>query len=131
MLIHVLRTTVATAAITLGTFLPFLPGRYDRLAISLSIMSQIAGIGGLLLVPVGAGWIASRYSKRLAATARPFAATALAVSSFVWLIVSVGALASGGTILGLASFTAGIVVAWKLASRLRRRFDATSESVRA
>ena len=56
---YLLRITAATAFIILCTLLPFLPGPYDSLAVSLSMMAQIFGKVGLLLVPIGAVWVAS------------------------------------------------------------------------
>jgi len=41
--------------------LPFLPGQYDSLAVPLSMMAQLFGIVGLLLVPLGVVWIAYEY----------------------------------------------------------------------
>jgi len=101
MLTHVLRITAATAGIILCTLLPFLPGRYDSLAVPLSGMSLLFGKVGLLLVPVGALWMASGYWSRLAGRQYVFAIAALIASSVVWAIVSLGALVSSGLSLGL------------------------------
>ena len=73
MVTHFLRITAVTAAIILCTLLPFLPGRYDSLAVPLSGMSQLFGKVGLSLVPVGALWMASQYWKRLAGKQHIFA----------------------------------------------------------
>ncbi|HEV2665872.1 MAG TPA: hypothetical protein VG324_13225, partial [Blastocatellia bacterium] len=61
MMIHLLRIIAVTALLILCTVLPFLPGRYDSLAVPLSLASQIFGKVGLLLAPVGALWVASGY----------------------------------------------------------------------
>lgn len=37
-------------------FLPFLPGRYDNLAVTVSFMTQLFSLAGLLLVPLGLFW---------------------------------------------------------------------------
>ena len=87
LLTHCLGITAVTAGIILGTLWPFLPGRYDSLAVPLSVMSQIFGIVGLLLVPVGALWVASGYWSRLAGKQHGIATAALIVSSVVWVIV--------------------------------------------
>src|SRR5262249_35884968 len=131
MLIHIVCMTLATAGLTLCTFMPFLPGRYDSLAIPLSVMSQIAGKGGFLPVPVGVAWIASTYSNGRTGRGRPFAVAALAVSSFLWLVVSLVALVTGGFYLSLGTFMVGVVVVVRLLSRLRQRPDATMETARA
>lgn len=112
MLTHSLRITGATAAIILCTFLPFLPGRYDSLAVPLSLMAQLFGMVGLLLVPVGALWMAS--GKHYA-----FAIAALIVSSVVWLLVSLGALVSSPS-LALAALGLGIYLLWRAVPWVRR-----------
>ena len=110
MLTHCLGITTATAGIILGTLLPFLPGRYDSLAVPLSVMSQIFGAVGLLLVPLGALWVASGYWSRLAGKQYGIAIAALIASSVVWGIVSLGALVSGGLLLGLGAIALWIYV---------------------
>jgi hypothetical protein len=107
MLIHLLRIIAVTALIILCTVLPFLPGRYDSLAVPLSLASQIFGKVGLLLTPVGALWVASGYWPRLASKQYGIAIAAVIVSSIVWGIVSLGALVSGGMSLGI-----GAIVIW-------------------
>ena len=37
--------------VTLCTFYPFLPGEYDSLAVPLSMVAQVLGLAGLLVVP--------------------------------------------------------------------------------
>ena len=81
---HFPRITAATAGIILFTLLPFLPGRYDSLAVPLSLMARIFGVVGLLLVPVGALWVAFGYWSRLAARQYGIAIAALITSSVVW-----------------------------------------------
>ncbi len=55
---------VIIAAIVFCTFYPFLPGRYDGLAFTLSGMAQVFGVAGLPLVPIGALWLAYELRKR-------------------------------------------------------------------
>jgi hypothetical protein len=54
---HSARMIAATLLIAACMFLPFLPGEYDGLAVTLSTMSQLFGMTGLLLVPLGAIWL--------------------------------------------------------------------------
>ena len=54
---HLVRATALAACLTLCLLLPFFPGRYDALAVPLSMMTQLFGMVGLVLVPVGAGWL--------------------------------------------------------------------------
>src|SRR5262245_58479051 len=53
-------------------FYPFLPGNYDGLAVTLSVMAQLFGMAGLLLVPLGAVWLVYELKMRSeSAQARP------------------------------------------------------------
>jgi hypothetical protein len=47
-------------------FYPFMPGRHDRLAVTLSSMAQVAGVTGLLMVPIGILWLAHELRMRRA-----------------------------------------------------------------
>jgi hypothetical protein len=64
MLMHLVRVGAITAFILLCTVLPFLPGRYDNLAVPLSAMAQVVGITGLLLVPIGGLWLGFEHRRR-------------------------------------------------------------------
>ena len=121
---HCLGMTAATAGILLGTLLPFLPGRYDSLAVPVSAMFQIFGTVGLLLVPVGALWVASGYWSRLAGKQYGIAIAALIASSVVWLIVSLGALMSS-LLLGLGVIGPWIYVVSRVLPRLKLLKSAT------
>src|SRR5262245_54253081 len=52
-------TVIVTAVVLtlLATALPFLPGRYDVLAVPLSGIARVCGIASLLLVPIGLVWL--------------------------------------------------------------------------
>lgn len=57
-LIKPLLQTTAFSALALGCmFYPFMPGTYDRMAVTISGMVQMLGVGGLLLVPIGVLWL--------------------------------------------------------------------------
>jgi len=118
--------SAVTAAIILGTLLPFLPGQYDTFAVPLSLMSQIFGMTGLPLVPVGALWVASGYWNRLAGQQHRIAAAALIVATVVWLTVLLGAIATSGPVLGLTGLVLWIDVVSRLLPRLRRLRSAPS-----
>lgn len=126
LLTHSLGITTATAAIMLATLLPFLPGRYDSLAVPLSFMAQIFGKVGLLLVPVGALWLASAYWSRLAGKQYGIAIVALIVSSLVWLIVSLGGLTSS-LLLGIGAVALWIYVVSRALPRLKQLKSATAQ----
>lgn len=88
---HLVGITATICVIILLTVLPFLPGRYDSLAMPLSVLAQLFGIVGLVLVPVGALWLASEHRSGNAARRYGFAITAFIVSSVVWLLLSFAA----------------------------------------
>jgi hypothetical protein len=107
--------SAATLVIAACMLLPFLPGTYDTLAVTLSSMSQLFGIAGLLLVPLGAIWLAYEFTLRApnARTRRGrdigfwFALVSIGASTLVALIVSLPALINVGPSLAL-----GMVVLW-------------------
>ncbi len=123
-LTHCLAIAATTIGLVLVTLLPFLPGRYDSLAAPLSGMAQIFGKVGLVLVPVGALWVAAGYWSRLAGKRYGIAIAALIVSSVVWAIVSLGALVSS-LLLGLGALALWIYLVAKVLPRLRPLKSAT------
>lgn len=105
-----LRILVPTALVVLCTFLPFLPGRYDELAIALSQMGQLAGLVGVLLVPAGALWLVLDARRRATGSLRRrdrSAAVVLLVSAFAGLLVALSAGVFSGFSLAIAA-----VVLW-------------------
>ncbi len=122
--------TAAIAGIILGTFLPFLPGRYESLAVPVSGMLQIFGTVGLLLVPIGALWVASGYWSRLADKQYGIAIAALIASSVVWLIVALGALMSS-LLLGIGVIGLWVYVASRVLPRLKLLRSATPQPTSA
>jgi hypothetical protein len=128
LLTHCLAIAATTAGIVLATLLPFLPGGYDSLAAPLSLMSRTFGIVGLLLVPIGALWVAAGYWSRLARNQRVIAIAALIASSVVWIMMSLGALISSGFLLGVGALAFWIYVVWRVWPRLRLLKSAPPES---
>ena len=118
-LVHGLGITAIAAGIVVVTLLPFLPGRYDSLAIPLSLMSQIFGTAGLLLVPAGALWAAAGCWGRLATKHYGIAMAALVVASLVWAMVSLGALVSSGFLLALCAVAFWILLVRSILPRLK------------
>lgn len=61
MLQHRIRHTLQLATTTilaLGCmFYPFMPGPHDRMAATLSMMAQVLGLTGLVMVPIGIIWL--------------------------------------------------------------------------
>jgi hypothetical protein len=125
MIAHLFRIIAATGCILLGALLPSLPGRYDSLAVPLSITAQLIGYAGLLLVPVGILWTAAEYGSMLRPTRYAFAVTALIVSCVVWLLVSL-AVSLESLTFGLGALSLGAYVVVRLLPRLRRLKGATA-----
>ena len=92
---QLLRIAAATAFAILCTFLPFLPGRYDSLALSLSVMAQLIGKVGLVLVPVGVLWFVSEYRRPSGRKRYGFAVTTMIASSVAWVLASLIAITDG------------------------------------
>jgi len=99
-----LRITAATAVVILCTLLPFLPGRYDSLAVPLSSMAQVIGTAGIVLVPVGVVWMVAERSQHGVRWRRVFAILTAIVSSLVWAVVCLTAVLQSGFALGCGAF---------------------------
>jgi hypothetical protein len=84
-------------------FYPFMPGPYDRMAVTLSGMARIFGVAGLLLVPVGMVWLIHELVKRRrrrdsvphAVKSHWFAVCALAASLVVGVAVALASMRTG------------------------------------
>jgi hypothetical protein len=89
--------------------LPFLPGRYDPLATSLSASATVVAFGGLLLVPIGVAWL---ISSRGYAPAK----VALVVATLVAGVAALATTANGSGAAGavmLAAWVAWLVHLWR------------------
>ena len=92
---HLTLIIILIILLTLGIAYPFLSGKYDRLALPISIMIQVFGLVGLTLVPVGILWlIMSKFRFG-------FAIAAMVVCTFVVLIISLFAALSVGNSFGV------------------------------
>lgn len=105
-----LGVTAATAAIVLVRLLPFLPGRYDSLAVHMSLTIQVLSVAGLLLVPIGIVWLTSPFWKPKTGRHYLFAIIAMGALCLVWLSVSLATLMSS-YFLGVALLILGMYVA--------------------
>jgi len=120
-----------TACLALCMLLPFLPGRYDSLAVPLSMMAQLIGIVGLLVVPVGIVWVAYEWRRDDKRNRYVFASIALVATSTVWLIASLGAMFES-IALGIIAIVLGAYFAlrlWRGIRSLRREFAETALKV--
>ncbi|MCI0666412.1 MAG: hypothetical protein L0220_35650 [Acidobacteria bacterium] len=127
MIKHLTAMLAAATLIVVCMFYPFLPGAYDGLAVTLSAMSQVFGIAGLLLVPIGAIWLAWEWRGRIG-VATPgkrfefrFGLAALCAASVVVIAIALGSaidahLSFGVCLLLLWAYSVFRLVVW-----LRRR----------
>ena len=120
MSLHVLGMVVTIAFILLCTFLPFLPGSHDNLAVALSEMAHMFGMVGLLLVPVGLLWLAAERWSRLARRRHVFPLIALIASTLLWLGLCLAAILHSGFVFGLAVVLLWILVLRKAWARFRQ-----------
>lgn len=98
---HVFRIIAISTVVIVCTLLPFLPGRFDSMAVPLSAMALVAGTGGLVLVPVGVFWLAAERSQRLARGRYLGRLLAAAASLFVCAATALAAIAQSGFALGI------------------------------
>jgi hypothetical protein len=136
MVVHVVRMGSMTILVIACMFLPFLPGGYDGLAVTLSVMAQIFGVAGLLLVPIGAVWLVYESRKRVQKKRERsnkdkgyyFAIASVVASSIVAVIVSLGAFVNLGVSLGLGMLALWTYCVSRMASRLKLLKDAEIRS---
>lgn len=120
-LVHLAVMGVITALLVFCAFYPFLPGAYDGLAITLSVMAQLIGTVGLLLVPVGAAWLIYEVrkwmlrSRNLSTKTRgySFALVSVIVASVVVAVVSIFTSASIGISFGFFPSVLWIYYVWR------------------
>lgn len=104
---------------------PFMPGRYDALAVGLSTVVQVFGLVGPLLVPPAVLWLLMPRRSRL------FATLCLAAGTIVVVAMAAAAASSVGLSLGVLVLAIGAVVFARLVARLRRPAKADGTSGRA
>ncbi len=123
---HSVGLVALTALLVLCLFLPFLPGRYDGLAVIVSGMVQALGFAGMLLVPLGAAWLVHE-ARRRTPRERPasatdkgysFAIASVCVSALVVAFVALGAFVSGSLTLGLGTLALSAYGIARMARRL-------------
>jgi len=111
-------------------FLPFIPGNYDVLAVTLSFMSQVRGWGGLLLVPIGFLWLIYETMKRRKKDwkhtnkTHHFAIAALVVASIVAIAASLSAFLNNNRSFGIITLVVCIYIISKIVVKLKRMKNA-------
>jgi hypothetical protein len=124
-----------TLVLCLCIIYPFLPGDYDSLALPLSMMAQVAGVFGLLLVPVGTLWLASELRRRarvkqgleVKARGPVFVLIAALGLSVIALILTVVALATAGPSLAALMLALWLYTSSRVRSKLWPIKQAESE----
>ena len=116
MISHFLRIIGITILLVICMFLPFIPGDYDVLAVTLSFMSRVLGWGGLLLVPIGFLWLIYETMKRRkkdwkhANKTHHFAIAALVVASIVAIAASLSAFLNNNRSFGIITLVVCIYI---------------------
>ena len=113
--VHMKRLAIIGAIVVLSlvaTALPFLPGRYDVLAVPLSMIARVYGTASLLLVPIGLVWLP--YELRLTSDGkRPGRVSLVLATLAAGSIATVGAAGMAFNLSG-APLTVGVLTAYGL-----------------
>lgn len=125
LIFHAVLIGAVTAAMVLCMVYPFLPGAYDSLAAGISIMAQVSGVSGLLLVPVSVLWFAYEgWRYRRIRRNHPvgggfyFALVSLIAATLVAAVVSIAGAATTGVSVGVLVFSLWTYGLSRLAPRL-------------
>lgn len=118
---HLARISVSILVILAASFLPFLPGSYDGLAVTLAAMAQVFGIISLLLVPIGALWLIYefRWSRSKSVGRYYFALAALMTASLVAIALALCAFATFSLALGVITLALWSYVFIRLVPELK------------
>lgn len=108
-------------------FLPFLPGRYDRLVMGISGVAQLTGFAGLLLVPVGILWLIQEIKK---ITGRPvsnnwhngyyYAVTACCIGVLFVLLLTLTLWVAVGLSAGVIALSGAVYLFYRLSIAIRK-----------
>ncbi len=131
MALHLVRIAAIVLVVLACSFLPFLPGGYDGLAVTLSMMAQIFGVVSLLLVPIGGLWLIYEFRQRMSKPvgAYYFALAALVAASLVAMVVVLGAFIHLGLSLGFLTLALWSYVLTRLVPGLKRLKTASRDSI--
>src|SRR5688572_684584 len=119
---HLIGLIVAIAIVALCSLLPFLPGRFDNLAVALSGMAQVVGTAGLLPVPLAALLLAAERAPGLARWRLPFMVLTVLAAALAWALVSLGALVYSGVALALIALGAGGLTGFRIRRAIPHTF---------
>lgn len=123
---HLARIAGITMLGVLCMVYPFLPGKYDALALPLSTIAQVFGAAGLLLVPIGALWLGYEARTRgrnrvIATTGRGyhFALASVITASIAVLAATLVVSLGIGISLGVLVLTLWVYAVYRSIPRLR------------
>ena len=100
-----IRAAGVTVALLGLAFLPFLPGTYDPLAVTVSAAATATAFGGLILLPLGAVWVLASRSRQYA-----LARLAIVVGTLVGAAVVLATAAGDGSVSAAAVMLIAAVV---------------------
>lgn len=117
MTFHWLLIPIITLLIIFGIFLPFLPGKYDYLAVAVSSVLQVVSFLSLLYVPIGILWLIYELSRRKRggngnSKKVGFAIAALVVLSLSVTVAVLVAFGGIGSFRGSAIFGMGLLTGY-------------------
>jgi uncharacterized membrane protein YwzB len=117
-----LQAAMLCAAGLAGMFYPFMPGSHDPLAVTISLMAQIAGAVGLLLVPIGLLWLIVDNKHHW------FAFAALGASLIVGFVVAMAALQNGAVLAIAVVIGCACIVWWAVPAVKRMKSETRNRS---
>lgn len=113
---HAVLIVPVVVALLGATAFPFLPGRYDELAVPISTAARVIGVGSLLLVPIGIAWLLYEVIGTSGGP-RPmrtrFAGAAVGAMSILMVLAFVGAAATFAMSLGVGALAAWALFLWR------------------
>jgi hypothetical protein len=137
MISHLLRISGTIVLIVLCMVYPFLPGKFDPLAVPISAMAQMLGSAGLLLVPIGALWLVHEVRRRvrkkrgLPHPERGYwcALASVAAASFVLIVVTLVGLMMAGISLGILTLVLWIYIVLRLMPGVKQLRNVRQENL--
>ncbi len=130
MALHLVRIAAIILVILACSFLPFLPGGHDGLAVTLSGVARMFGAVGLLLVPIGAAWLIYEFRQRTSKSIGTyyFALVSFVATSLVAMFVALGAFIHLGLSLAIITLVLWIYVDIRFAPGLKQLKTAARDS---
>ncbi len=112
---------VLIAVLLIATALPFLPGRYDAVAVPLSGFARGLGLASLLLVPIGVLWLLYEYrtaNNGSHGIRAGIVVAALGAGTLALLFATIFAVGQGGTALAVGILSIWGLVLWQSGRRV-------------